>query len=184
MKAINKVVRGITAVELAASALTFTAMVICYFISVVNRNIIKGSMPWTEELALYAMVYMVLLGTELGLRDGTQVSVTALTSKLEGKLAGRIIDVIARLALLFFVFMMFRYGCALVGKQIQTAQLSPVMKIPMYVLYLSLPVSFGLTFVTQLVMLVCKVFNIPMEAITDIDSFIDSMFRKKEADKK
>lgn len=141
-------------------------------------------MPWTEELALYAMVYMVLLGTELGLRDGTQVSVTALTSKLEGKLIGRIIDVIARLALLFFVFMMFRYGCALVGKQIQTAQLSPVMKIPMYVLYLSLPVSFGLTFVTQLVMLVCKVFNIPMEAITDIDSFIDSMFRKKEADKK
>ena len=184
MKAINKIVRGLTAVELTASALTFAVMVICYFISVVNRNIIKGSMPWTEELALYAMVYMVLLGTEIGLRDGTQVSVTALTSKLEGKLIGRIVDIIARLALLFFVFMMFRYGNALVAKQIQTAQLSPVMKIPMYALYLSLPISFGLTFVTQLLMLVGKLFNIPMDAITDVDGFIDAMFAKKEADKK
>ena len=34
-------------------ALTFVIMVVCYFISVVNRNFIKGSMPWTEELALY-----------------------------------------------------------------------------------------------------------------------------------
>ncbi|MGM9542535.1 MAG: TRAP transporter small permease [Candidatus Limivicinus sp.] len=183
MKAINKIVRGLTAVELTASALTFAVMVICYFISVVNRNIIKGSMPWTEELALYAMVYMVLLGTEIGLRDGTQVSVTALTSKLEGKLIGRIVDIIARLALLFFVFMMFRHGSALVAKQIQTAQLSPVMKIPMYALYLSLPISFGLTFVTQLIMLVCKIFNIEMEPITNVDGFIDEMFAKKEADK-
>ena len=120
MKAIHKVVRGLTAVELAAAALTFALMVICYFISVVNRNIIQGSMPWTEELALYAMVYMALLGTELGLRDGTQVNVTAITSKLEGKPLGKLLDIIARLAVLYFVFMMFRNGNALVAKQIKT----------------------------------------------------------------
>ena len=112
MKAVNKVVRGLTAVELVACALTFAIMVICYFISVVNRNIIKGSMPWTEELAVYSMVYMALLGTELGLRDGTQVSVTALTSKLEGKTIGKILDIIARLIVIYFVFMMFRNGNA------------------------------------------------------------------------
>ena len=73
MKALKKVVRGVTLAELWATALTFVIMVVCYFISVVNRNFIKGSMPWTEELALYCMVYMALIGTELGLRDGTQV---------------------------------------------------------------------------------------------------------------
>ena len=56
---------------------TFVAMVIAYFISVVNRNFIKASMPWTEEVAMYSMIYMALLGTEVGLRDGTQVAVTA-----------------------------------------------------------------------------------------------------------
>ena len=55
MKALKKVVRGVTLAELWATALTFVIMVVCYFISVVNRNFIKGSMPWTEELALYCI---------------------------------------------------------------------------------------------------------------------------------
>ena len=95
MKALKKVVRGVTLAELWATALTFVIMVVCYFISVVNRNFIKGSMPWTEELALYFMVYMALIGTELGLRDGTQVSVTALTEKLKGTMVGKIINFLA-----------------------------------------------------------------------------------------
>lgn len=99
MKALKKVVRGVTLAELWATALTFVIMVVCYFISVVNRNFIKGSMPWTEELALYCMVYMALIGTELGLRDGTQVSVTALTEKLKGTMVGKIVNFIAKVAL-------------------------------------------------------------------------------------
>ena len=174
MKAVNKVVRGLTAVELVACALTFAIMVICYFISVVNRNIIKGSMPWTEELAVYSMVYMALLGTELGLRDGTQVSVTALTSKLEGKTIGKILDIIARLIVIYFVYMMFRNGNALVAKQLKTAQTTPVMKI----------LSFCITLITQVLMLIGKLFNIPMEPITKVDALIDTLFgkKKKEAD--
>ena len=186
MKALNKVVRGLTAVEPVACALTFAVMVICYFISVVNRNIIQGSMPWTEELALYSMVYMVLLGTELGLRDGTQVSVTALTSKLEGKRSGKILEIIARAIVIYFVFMMFTNGNALVAKQIKTAQTSPVMNIPMYILYLSLSISFGLMMVTQTLMLIGRIFNLPMESITKVDEIIDTIFsgKKKEAEEK
>jgi len=180
MKVINKLIRGLTAVELYASALTFAIMVVCYFISVVNRNIIKGSMPWTEELALYSMVYMALLGTEIGLRDGTQVSVTALTSKIEGTVFGKILDIAARLALLYFVYMMFKSGNAIVAKQMKTHQTSPVMNIPMYALYMSLPITFGLTFITQTIMLIGKLFNIPMDKITKVDDFIDSMFAKKK----
>ena len=41
-------------------------------------------MPWTEEVAMYSMIYMALLGTEVGLRDGTQVAVTAVIEKLHG----------------------------------------------------------------------------------------------------
>ena len=28
--------------------------------AVVNRNFIKASMPWTEEIAMYSMIYMAL----------------------------------------------------------------------------------------------------------------------------
>ena len=116
MKALKKVVRGVTLAELWATALTFVIMVVCYFISVVNRNFIKGSMPWTEELALYCMVYMALIGTELGLRDGTQVSVTALTEKLKGTMVGKVINFIAKVALIVFSCTMLRFSVALVAK--------------------------------------------------------------------
>ena len=117
MKALKKVVRGVTLAELWATALTFVIMVVCYFVSVVNRNFIKGSMPWTEELALYCMVYMALIGTELGLRDGTQVSVTALTEKLKGTMVGKIVNFIAKVALIVFSCTMLRFSVALVAKQ-------------------------------------------------------------------
>jgi TRAP-type C4-dicarboxylate transport system permease small subunit len=55
-------------------------------------------------------------------------------------MAGKILHIISRVILLIFAFMMFRYGLALVAKQMETGQLSPVMKVPMYILYLSLPI--------------------------------------------
>ncbi len=180
MKGLKKVITLVTKVELSISAVTFAVMVICYFISTVNRNFIKGSMPWTEELAIYSMVFMVLLGTEVGLRDGTQVSVTAVTEKLKGKKAGKVLDIIARVVLIVFVAMILWYGIAMVAKQLQTGQTSPIMKIPMYILYLSLPVSFALALVTQVLILAGKIFNIPMDDITYIDGTIDSFVKGKE----
>ena len=150
MKALKKVVRGVTLAELWATALTFVIMVVCYFISVVNRNFIKGSMPWTEELALYCMVYMALIGTELGLRDGTQVSVTALTEKLKGTMVGKVINFIAKVALIVFSCTMLRFSVALVAKQMSAGQTTPVMKVPMYVIYISLVISFALVVINQI----------------------------------
>ena len=60
----------------------FVAMVAAYFVAVVNRNFIKASMPWTEEVAMYSMCYRALLGTEVVCLDGTQVAVTAIIEKL------------------------------------------------------------------------------------------------------
>ena len=180
MKILKKIIRGVTAAELVVCALTFAAMVISYFIAVVNRNIIKGSMPWTEELALYCMVYMALLGMELGLRDGTQVSVTALMSKLEGTTAGRVLNLVGRAILLLFLYMMLKNGISLVGRQLQTMQTSPVMKIPMYVLYLSLVISFGLALLTQVLLFIGTLLHIPMEEIAGVDEIIDGMFHRRK----
>lgn len=184
MKAIKKIIRAVTKVELAFAGIMFALMVGCYFISVVNRNVIQASMPWTEELATYAMVYLALFGMEVGLRDGTQVSVTALTDRIKGTKVGKVLHIISTIILLFFLFMMFRYGLALVGKQIATAQTSPVMKIPMYLLYLSLPVSFGIAFVVQIVLLIGYAFNIPMDDIANVDAIADGFIKKSASGKK
>ena len=101
MKGIKKALSYITNVEYAIMVVTFVAMVIAYFISVVNRNFIKASMPWTEEVAMYSMIYMALLGTEVGLRDGTQVAVTAVIEKLHG-VTKKIVSIIEQIILEIF----------------------------------------------------------------------------------
>lgn len=178
MKAIKKILLYVTKAELIISALAFAVMVVCYFLSVVNRNFIQSSMPWTEELALYSMVYMALLGMEVGLRDGTQVCVTALTDKLKGTFAGKVLDIIARLILIYFIYEMCTYGVSLVSRQMATGQTTPVMKIPMYLLYASLVISFGISLVSQVLMLIGKVFGLNMDDITRIDDIIDGFIRK------
>ena len=65
--------------------LTFVVMTLSAFLQVCNRNITKIPVTGFEELSKYCMIYMVLLGTEMGLRDGTQIAVTALQDKLKSK---------------------------------------------------------------------------------------------------
>ncbi len=179
MKALKKALLFVTKAELIVSALTFLVMVVSYTISVVNRNYIKSSMPWTEELALYSMVYMALLGMEAGLRDGTQVCVTALTDKLKGTPLGKILAFVAHVILIVFIFEMCNYGVSLVARQMKTGQTTPVMKMPMYLLYLSLVISFGISLVTQVLLFIGKLFNVPMDDLTRIDDIIDGFVRKK-----
>lgn len=159
MKGLKKILSYITSVEYAVMIAAFVAMVLAYFISVVNRNLIKASMPWTEEIALYSMTYMALLGTEVGLRDGTQVAVTAVVDKLHG-MARKIVDLIAQIVLEVFAFVMVKAGLALFLKQMQTGQTTPVLKIPMSVMYFSLVLAFGLIFLIQAVELVEKLMGL------------------------
>ena len=158
MKGIKKALSYITNVEYAIMVVTFVAMVIAYFISVVNRNFIKASMPWTEEVAMYSMIYMALLGTEVGLRDGTQVAVTAVIEKLHG-VTKKIVSIIEQVILEIFSFVMLKAGLALFSKQLQTGQ-TPVLKVPMSVMYFSLVLTFALVLVIQAVVLVEKVMDL------------------------
>ena len=119
MKGIKKALSYITNVEYAIMVVTFVAMVIAYFISVVNRNFIKASMPWTEEVAMYSMIYMALLGTEVGLRDGTQVAVTAVIEKLHG-VTKKIVSIIEQIIPVSYTHLYSSGNCFVgcIGEQI------------------------------------------------------------------
>lgn len=136
--------------------IAFTAMVLSYFISVVNRNIIKGSMPWTEEVAMYSMIFMALLGTEIGLRDGTQVAVTAVIDKLHGT-TKKVVSLVKQVVVVIFAFMMTSGGYALTSKQLKLGQTTPVLKIPMGLMYSSLVLAFGLIFIIQTITLIHEI---------------------------
>ena len=132
---------------------TFAIMVAAAFIQVVNRNITKIPVTGFEEAAKYCMVYMVLLGTEKGLRDGTQISVTALVDKLKGK-AKLVLQLISKALVIIFAAIMTKESIALFQMQIKSGQKSPGLGLPMTVPYFALVLSFAIITLVQLGMLV------------------------------
>ena len=159
MKGIKKALSYITNVEYAIMVVTFVAMVIAYFISVVNRNFIKASMPWTEEVAMYSMIYMALLGTEVGLRDGTQVAVTAVIEKLHG-VTKKIVSIIEQIILEIFSFVMLKCRSGTVFQAVTDRTDHTGFKSTNVSNVLSLVLTFALILVIQAVVLVEKVMDL------------------------
>ena len=149
MKGIKKLLSYVTKVEYAIMIVAFVAMVTAYFVA----------MPWTEEVAMYSMIYMALLGTEVGLRDGTQVAVTAIIEKLHG-ITKKVVSIVEQIVLEIFTAVMLKAGTALFLKQIQTGQTTPVLKIPMSAMYFSLVLTFGLILLIQTVILIEKIIDL------------------------
>ena len=144
----KKTLQFLQALEKWIIVIAFAIMVIACFIQVVNRNIFRIPVSGFEEAAKYSMVYMVLLGTELGLRDGTQISIQGVVDKLPLK-ARKIIRVLARIIVIVFAAVMTKSGWAMVMKQAKIGQTSPGLGIPMYIPYFALVLGFGLITIVQ-----------------------------------
>ncbi|WP_302821260.1 TRAP transporter small permease [Fusobacterium ulcerans] len=135
---------------------TFIVMVVSCFVQVINRNIFKIPISGFEEAAKYSMVYMVLLGTEMGLRDGTQISVTAVVDMLKGPVK-KIVMIISKGIVVLVSASLFYHSIGLVQRQIVSGQISPGLQIPMSIPYFALVLSFGIITLVQGVTLIMMI---------------------------
>ncbi len=143
-------------VEDMIMVVTFIIMVVSCFAQVVNRNIFQIPVSGFEEAAKYSMVYMVLLGTEMGLRDGTQISVTAVVDMLKGT-TKKIFMIISKGIVVLVSAALFYHSIGLVQRQIISGQTSPGLQIPMSIPYFALVLSFGIITLVQGVTLIMMI---------------------------
>ena len=154
----KKALQWLQHLENLVLVIAFVIMVAAIFVQVVNRNIFKIPVSGFEEAAKYCMVYMVMLGTELGLRDGSQIAVTGVVDKFHGR-AKKLIQIAAKVIVILFSAFMFNSSINMVSKQAQIGQKSPGLGIPMTIPYAALLIAFGLIVVVQLGVLVQMVLN-------------------------
>ena len=158
----KKFLAALQKVENLIMIATFAIMVASSFAQVVNRNIIQSSVSWFDELAMYSMIWMTLLGAEMGLRDGTQVSIVAVVEKID-KLSHKahdIVLIIAKVIVVAFTGVMFKSSIEMVLKQIQTGQTSAGLKLSMAVPYSALMVGFGIMTFVQLAAIVSMIIKL------------------------
>ena len=129
---------------------TFVIMIIASFGQVVNRNFLKLPITWFDEASIYCMIYMVLIGTEVGLRDGTQIAVTGIVDRFTGRTKLGI-QFIAKLIVIVFAAVVFMGGLKLMDIQIRTGQVSAALGIPMTVPYGAMVISFAMITLVQAV---------------------------------
>ena len=129
----------------------FAYMSIAVLVQVTGRYVFNYSIDWAAESAIFAQVWMIMLAAGLAMQRNLHVSVDALTNILPVPILRFLIVVIA-VPCLWFLWQAIVGSLALIDiGQIQT---SPVLQIPMWIQYLSLPIGlsyFGLELVLSLV---------------------------------
>lgn len=120
----------------------FTALLLTVLWGVVSRYV-PGIRPsdWTEELAIYLLVWVTLFGAALGFRRHAHLGVDYFVSKLDPS-AARLAAIVAELAVLLFAGFALCYGgIRLVGDTLAANQLTPVLQWHIGYLYLAVPTS-------------------------------------------
>ena len=140
MEKLKKLFKFMTKIEIAIISILFVMMIACIFIQVINRNITKLTINWTEELARYCMIYVAMLGAEIGLRDGSQMCVEMFSSWFPQICQG-FIDIIGTIINAFFCSVAGYASVLLILNNFQSGQTSPNLHMPMWIPYLAVTIS-------------------------------------------
>lgn len=134
----NKIVRGLEWFTI----LLFAVLVLDVLWGVVSRYV-PGIRPsdWTEELAVYLLVWVSLFGAALTYRGHGHLGVDYFVAKLDPS-ARRLVAVIVELAVLLFAGFALCYGgWRLVADTLAAGQLTPVLQWRIGYLYAAVPLS-------------------------------------------
>ncbi|MDW7673591.1 MAG: TRAP transporter small permease, partial [Bacillota bacterium] len=113
------------------------------FIQVFARFVLKGSLPWSEELARYIMIWAVLIGASIAAREGAHIGISALIDKLPQSMKKPFIVIGGLITVAFSVFLCY-LAIIVVMFISSTGQKSPAMFLPMYFAYAAIPVGAAL----------------------------------------
>lgn len=119
-------------------ALLLAVMTVTVFYQVFGRYVLGRAPAWSEELARFLLLFVVLLGTVSALRSGSHISVTML---FDGASAGtkHVLFWLRDLALGTVLALVAWQGALFAD--INGTQASPAFEIPMAIPYASLPLA-------------------------------------------
>lgn len=141
MQLLSNLSRRLEAVSEGLLYLLLLVMVITTFLQVFFRYVIFHSLPWSEEVSRYALVWLTFIGASYGLKRGVHVAVEALVQTLPpGPKRG--LKALSYLLMALLGLVLLVYGAKLA--QVNMGQLSPSLHIPIGLAYAALPVG-GLT---------------------------------------
>jgi TRAP-type C4-dicarboxylate transport system permease small subunit len=133
-QAVATAVAGVARVARAAACLLTGLMLAVLTWQVFMRSVLNAPPSWTEEVALLAFSWAVLLAVACGVRDGLHVRMDILVDALPGPLR-RLCERAVLVAVVFVGLSLLQAGWRYVGES--AGSTSPAISYPMPLLYAS-----------------------------------------------
>ena len=133
----KKLQNGFEKLQTGITVACLIIMALSSFFQVLNRNIFKLPISWTEEVSRYSMIWMTMIGTGISVRKGMQMSLNIWGKKLKG-IPCMIMDLFSCSMVLLFCGVIMVQVIQLIQNQMASNQLSPALHIPMYTMSFSI----------------------------------------------
>ena len=141
---VRRIVNGIVIV-------VFAAIVVVVFSQVVSRFVFNAPFSWSEELARYLQVWLILLTSAAVLRKGLHLAVDYAVYALPAP-AKRFLRIVNLGFIIFFLIVVMISGSLLIAATV--SQRTPALQLPMWLVYLALPVGSLLMLIEAVALLV------------------------------
>ncbi|WP_035286818.1 TRAP transporter small permease [Brevibacillus massiliensis] len=119
------------------------------FYEVVMRYVFDSPTTWINETASILVVWAILLGLSVGLRDNHHISVDIFYVLFPPQIR-KAIDLFANVACILFCIFFVYNGCVLVLHTLESGQVTMDTRIPMWLYYIVVPIS-GLMFMVRFI---------------------------------
>lgn len=123
------------------SSVLLGLMVVLIFMQIVFRFILNLPLRWTEEAARYAMILLIYLSACAGVKKEKHIRIEAIHNALPRK-AALVYWIISNVIWFAFNAAMTVYGLKMAWHIYSTGQVSPVLHLPMGLLYMVIPFCF------------------------------------------
>jgi len=126
--------------EVLLSACLLVVITIVMFSQVIMRYVFNSPIYWAEELSRYCYIWITFITISLTVRTGSYFRVTALIDLLPRK-GRQAMEVLAHIINLAFYGICFYHAIDILATVHASTQTTPSLRLPMYVIYVILPIG-------------------------------------------
>ena len=120
-------------------------------IQVVMRKVFNNSLVWSEELVRYMFVWSTFISVSYCIRKDATIRIDQAVELLpKGSTIKKIIIIFVKLIMFAFVLFAFYFSIEIVKGALESGQKSSAMRLPMWIVQISVPIGMGLSIIRMI----------------------------------
>lgn len=136
--------RGLRVFEEVVIGVGLFVTTVIIFANVVARYVFQGSFVWAEEIARYLIIWVTFVGMSACVRLGAHVTMDVFFNRMPEGLRRPVWRVTNAVAVVFSLYLGYT-GWLMTKGVLASGQVSPATGVPMWLVYLAVPVGAVLT---------------------------------------